>query len=160
MDKLDIKTNSPTSNGAIGYSGQVTISAEANGQILFTKHFHNNGYKALFRFLCECLAGDYQDADKFKPVRIAFFHNTNINPRNARASLMNDDFTELESLSGAITTDTTALVYEKENTYETRFHFTVPSAYIAGIASNPDTPINQIMLYASLRHNGAVRPRV
>lgn len=48
-------------NNSFAYNGQVTIKVKdiKSKKILETRHIKNAGTKNLFKFLCECLIGDY-----------------------------------------------------------------------------------------------------
>lgn len=50
-----------TLNNSFAYNGQVTIKVKdmKSKKILETRHIKNAGTKNLFKFLCECLIGDY-----------------------------------------------------------------------------------------------------
>lgn len=50
-----------TLNNSFAYNGQVTIKVKdiKSKKILETRYIKNAGTKNLFRFLCECLIGDY-----------------------------------------------------------------------------------------------------
>lgn len=46
------------------YSGNVIIKKIRNGKVISVKESHNSGYNSLFKFLLNCLAGDYIEASR------------------------------------------------------------------------------------------------
>lgn len=46
------------------YSGNVIIKKIRNGKVISVKESHNSGYNSLFKFLLNCLAGNYIEASR------------------------------------------------------------------------------------------------
>lgn len=65
------QTVSPTS---IGYSGKINVKVTNRGKTVYNNTFHNNGGTKLFKFLCECLAGQYGTAETQRPMKIRLFN--------------------------------------------------------------------------------------
>ena len=61
-------------NDSIKYKGTIGVSILKNGKIIKTNKFHNNGRYPLFQFLCECLRGNYKNAEPFRPKYISLFN--------------------------------------------------------------------------------------
>ena len=58
---------------AITYKGSVKVQLIKNGKVLKTHKLHNNGRYPVFQFLCECLRGNYVNADVERPKYISLF---------------------------------------------------------------------------------------
>ena len=61
-------------NDSIKYKGTIGVSILKNGKVIKTNKFHNNGRYPLFQFLCECLRGNYKNAEPFRPKYISLFN--------------------------------------------------------------------------------------
>ena len=46
------------------YSGNVTVKKIRKGKVISVKQSHNSGYNSLFKFLLNCLAGNYIEASR------------------------------------------------------------------------------------------------
>lgn len=59
--------------GSVAYTGKITVSILKGRTVLKTIKTHNKGYKTLFNFLCQCLAGEYDRAESLRPRFIRLF---------------------------------------------------------------------------------------
>ena len=60
-------------NSSISYIGNVSVSILKGKNVIKTIKTHNKGYEPLFRFLCQCLAGEYNRAEALRPRYIRLF---------------------------------------------------------------------------------------
>ena len=65
-ETINNKVSSTT--GGIRYTGNITVSIQRGNKIISTKQYHNNGTALLFKFIANCLAGNYYY--KARPCRI------------------------------------------------------------------------------------------
>ena len=70
-----METKKSPSAGTIGYKGNINVKVQRGNKIISNKNYHNTGNQSLFRFLCECLAGNYYD--DLRPVKIKLFSGSN-----------------------------------------------------------------------------------
>lgn len=70
-DQKEKETNKSTS-GSIGYQGKINVKVQRGNQTVSNKTYNNNGNTNLFKFLCDCLSGYYQESSR--PVKIALFN--------------------------------------------------------------------------------------
>lgn len=73
MDNNSIKKNI---GQTIGYEGVVTVSAFSGDRLQGFRRFHNEGKAKLFKFLSDCLIGDYRAAESSRPCRVVLFGST------------------------------------------------------------------------------------
>ena len=77
----------PIFTDGLGYEGKVTLTLKSQGLILESKSYKNSGTAKLFKFLGNCLIGDYsQETKKLAPAKIMLLHNTEDYPNAARAT--------------------------------------------------------------------------
>lgn len=57
----------------ITYEGLVTVKLYNGKKLLSTKTYHNSGSPNLFKFLCQCIAGNYKTADRLRPCMLKLF---------------------------------------------------------------------------------------
>ena len=55
----------------IGYQGNLTVKLTNGKKVLSAKTYHNAGTKELFKFICNCLAGNF--ATSSRPCRIQLY---------------------------------------------------------------------------------------
>lgn len=158
---LNIITNNLPIDGLqnIGYKGQVTVKLTNGKTTLKTTTYKNSGMISLFKFLCNCLAGNYTDT--LRPCKIKFFCYDNAfdlseeySPANFNWGAVFDGSSPAEEpyeVTPYIVYETTPVIkYVKEqrdpitNTtipahYETTFHFRVPFSMISGKSSENNT---------------------
>jgi hypothetical protein len=67
------ETTTVSLNGeqSISYAGRVNIKIQKGNKTLSTRKFDNSGMPNLFKFLCNCLAGNY--AEKMRPCKVKLF---------------------------------------------------------------------------------------
>jgi len=126
----------------IGYSGQVKVTAMRGKKAIRTATFHNEGTINLFKFLCYCLAGEYNVAYNLRPQKIQLFFN--------QAGTYTEDLNNLKERSGKIQLNTDAVVKKYEpkspgetdtNKYTVTLHFRIPYAFLTG------DEVNHAILY-------------
>ena len=85
------KVNKQTKNNmSINYSGNVTVATYIGNKCISKKAYHNKGALALYRFLANCLAGNFPTAYNLRPFKIKL-----LSFKNADQILPNDfDLTE------------------------------------------------------------------
>lgn len=71
-----IKQNS---NQSLGYKGDLKIQIRKGNKVIKTKNIKNSGRYPLFQFFIECLNGNYDYANKFKPEFLQIFYTDKIN---------------------------------------------------------------------------------
>lgn len=62
-----------TDSGSVAYTGKITVSILKGRKVLKTLNTHNKGYRSLFTFLCQCLAGQYDRAESLRPKFIRLY---------------------------------------------------------------------------------------
>lgn len=75
MNKKEINKKSKIS---VGYRGKVTISLEKNNSEVSKKVLYNSGTYYLFKFICECLAGNYNNAEPLRPIYLNIYSKSDI----------------------------------------------------------------------------------
>lgn len=142
--KRKIKSEPKSSSQHIGYSGKVTITLQKGKTVLSKQVFHNSGSTLLFRFFSYSLAGQYKEAEKYRPSKIKLFSNKS-SLAEAKLTPMKDviELSDFLTDTGApmITTDNVV------NNSSTTFHFIVPNSFIYSLVSQHK--INQICLYSA-----------
>jgi len=109
------------------YQGNVKVSIVKNKKVLSTNYYHNTGYINLFKFICNCLAGVYDDADR--PCKIVLYTaaaeggDTPSNP-DFSSSLIRTATAIYISTSPVVKTNT------EETNYTVTYHFSIPYAFI------------------------------
>lgn len=123
----------------LGYEGKVTLTLRSNNRVITSKTYKNNGTTRLFKFLGECLRGNFgTDTQNLVPNKILLLYN------KSGATPMSAIPTEVEprSLWQAIaqipTIDSDSTASQVKVTYS----FEVPKAAITG-------SFNQVALYGT-----------
>lgn len=58
----------------IAYEGLVTVKLYNGKKLISTKTYHNAGGQNLFKFLSQCLAGNYKTAEQLRPCTLKLFN--------------------------------------------------------------------------------------
>ena len=142
---------------SIGYTGNITISVQAGNKIISKKTYHNNGSKALFKFLVTCIRGDYATANSMRPFYIKLFRVKDGTPKQIREYLNNEgwessntsnttfDASKIVLASSEVSYNKTATIGDDESSVT--LHFRIPYAYIF------QTEIHMACLYGKNSHN-------
>ena len=78
MDKQELELQTiETTNNAIEYSGQITVSALDGDRVISKQTYYNNGTNKLFSFLSNCLSGDFNTARASRPCRLLLLKTDN-----------------------------------------------------------------------------------
>lgn len=125
---------------SIGYTGNITVSVQAGNKIISKKTYHNNGSKALFKFLATCIRGDYATADSMRPFAIKLFKVVEgQTPQNIRDYLDKEGWSydrgqfidsKLILASNEISYNKTATINDDSTGVSATLHFKIPYAYI------------------------------
>ena len=126
---------------SIGYTGNITVSVQAGNKIISKKTYHNNGSKALFKFLVTCIRGDYATANSMRPFYIKLFEVIDgSTPKQIREYLNNGDgwvsdnsnpnfdSSKILLASSEVSYNKTATIGDDESSVT--LHFRIPYAYI------------------------------
>jgi hypothetical protein len=71
MNKQELELQTmETTNNAIEYSGQITVSTLDGDRVVSKQTYYNNGTNKLFSFLSNCLSGDFNTARATRPCRL------------------------------------------------------------------------------------------
>ena len=144
---------------SVGYSGKVKVTVVDDRKVVSRKVGHNAGGQPLFRFLAQCLCGNYENAKALQPLKIKLFYNDakdvavatdNI---EAWASSGSSSSEKVTSASNFIFVNGPSVPEERKitdkqgnlvakNGYKAILHFRVPFAFVT------QTKVNQICLYA------------
>lgn len=127
MKKSDLKG---TTIKTLGYTGIVTLSQYTNGKNFVISKVHNQGGTALFDFLADCLAGNFDTARLNCPYQILLLNveNNEISPATSAA-----DFLTILTRPERVHSDTEGIV---------RYSFIIPADMLVG------TKFNAIGLYS------------
>lgn len=109
----------------ISYKGTVKVSVQKNNKTISSKTFHNTGNINLFKFLCKCLAGTYNDTER--PCRIALFSG-NESEKPETDSLEN--LFTYNFLSSLLIIQSN-VTFPKNESNSVVFHFRLPYAFIS-----------------------------
>ena len=124
-----------TKNAAVSYAGGATIKIVKNGKVRRTIQQHNEGTLELFKFITNCLAGNYQDDNRPIILRVGY-----LNPSNP------DESTDY-SLAYVISSNSRA--YVKEDTHAViDISFNVPGSLINIGNISTSTPLNCLRIYS------------
>lgn len=123
MAKLKVKGTQQLS-----YEGIVTVSVEDNGYTLSKKTYHNEGTKILFRFLCDCLRGVYNESDR--PAKLVLYTDSAQSPSG------NLDWTYESAVSPFVIQEIAEVSTESTTDCSTIFHFKVPYSYLKTITGD------------------------
>lgn len=113
------------STNNISYKGTVKISVQKNNKTISSKIFHNTGSINLFKFLCNCLAGTYNDTER--PCRIALFSGNNTETPDGKSI---EDLFTYNFLSSLLIIQSNVTVLKNEPN-SVVFHFKIPYAFIS-----------------------------
>lgn len=133
------------------YHGKVTVKTETkSGKIISTKTYKNAGTKYLAKFLCYCIAGNYEAIDSKRPFKLGLFFNGEATPSTAQSGTLTPLTPVYTSINKVA--DISPVVDETHTTeivnYRVILHFLIPYSYISIPTSNPQADkINQICLY-------------
>ena len=138
---------------SVGYSGKVKVTVVDDRKVVSRKVGHNAGGQPLFRFLAQCLCGNYENAKALQPLKIKLFHNKTETVAEATKNIQNwvkseGDFTNITSASNFIFVNATGATEEikdeegNKNGYKAILHFRVPFSFVT------KNEVNQICLYA------------
>ena len=145
---------------SIGYSGKVKVTVVDDRKVVSRKVGHNAGGQPLFKFLAQCLCGNYENAKASQPLKIKLFYNkTETETVDEATKNIQDwvksegDFTNITSASNFIFVNAPGATKEikitdkqgnlvAKNGYKAILHFRVPFSFVTR------TEINQICLYA------------
>ena len=150
---------------SIGYSGKVKVTVVDDRKVVSRKVGHNAGGQPLFKFLAQCLCGNYENAKTSQPLKIKLFYNKTETETVAEATKniqdwvkSEGDFTNITSASnfifvnGPSTPEEIKITDENgnlvaKNGYKAILHFRVPFAFVT------QDEVNQICLYAQDENN-------
>ena len=145
---------------SVGYSGKVKVTVVDDRKVVSRKVGHNAGGQPLFKFLAQCLCGNYENAKTSQPLKIKLFYNKTETETVAEATKniqdwvkSEGDFTNITSASnfifvnGPSTPEDIKITDENgnlvaKNGYKAILHFRVPFAFVT------QNEVNQICLYA------------
>ena len=150
---------------SVGYSGKVKVTVVDDRKVVSRKVGHNAGGQPLFKFLAQCLCGNYENAKTSQPLKIKLFYNKTETETVAEATKniqdwvkSEGDFTNITSASnfifvnGPSTPEEIKITDENgnlvaKNGYKAILHFRVPFAFVT------QDEVNQICLYAQDENN-------
>ena len=150
MARKKKQSQTPLNTGFV-YQGQVTMSVKKNGKIISSHTYKNNGGKALWLFLCNCLAGKYTEAANFYPAKVRVYFNN----KPAAEFNANDILAGCTVLSTIVSANTKRDVLASaagSEDYRTTLHFTLPSSVFNQLTPG-QTKIRQIVLYDIGKNN-------
>ena len=130
----------------IGYEGNVKICIKAGKKTLLSKTIHNNGTTNLFRFLANCLKGDFRS--DMLPCRIRLFNRSYTNNEDDPAKADTWKFNEDYGICPYIYIATSAVTYDtSKGTAQTKYVFRIPYSQIT------ETEIYKLALYSKKTSN-------
>lgn len=159
INKTDSTIQNSASVANLNYSGKIKINLCKGKKVLKSKTYSNNGCGPLFKFIAQCLQGNYRQAEKLRPNKIQLYSNLATRPDSA--NYFGDD---VHPITGFVTSNSPADIGEIRNGehiigFKTVLHFLVPAVYIDKESlKNPDDinkpfSINQISLYSTKEYN-------
>lgn len=74
-------------NALLGYKGQVTVKTVRDGKVIKTKTIHNAGTKLLFKFLANCIIGNYYDNERPLYVKLFNVSSGNVPAENNQSTI-------------------------------------------------------------------------
>jgi hypothetical protein len=80
LNKAESATKSSSSSAALSYSGKVKVSFCKGTKVLKSKTYSNNGCGPLFKFIAQCIQGEYKQAEKIRPNKVKLFCNISDTP--------------------------------------------------------------------------------
>jgi hypothetical protein len=120
-----------TASNALRYTGIVTISQYTGYHKTVLARTHNEGGKALFNYLADCLIGDFDIASVSRPTKIMLL---NISADNVISKASNSSFIYILSKPEKVYDEVEGIV---------RYSFIIPQDILAG------TSFNAIGLYTA-----------
>lgn len=130
-----------TFNGGLGYEGKVTLTLKSNDRVLKSQIYKNSGTIELFKFLGNCLAGRFAEAEKILPNQILLLYNQSQEP-------IPDNATNVIARSEPIGLAQVPIIIEEEESIKVTYNFEVHYKDIEG-------DFNQIALYGNTYSNAA-----
>ena len=145
---------------SVGYSGKVKVTVVDDRKVVSRKVGYNAGGQPLFKFLAQCLCGNYENVKTSQPLKIKLFYNKTETETVAEATKniqdwvkSEGDFTNITSASnfifvnGPSTPEEIKITDENgnlvaKNGCKAILHFRVPFAFVT------QNEVNQICLYA------------
>lgn len=118
----------PKKETSLKYEGNVTISLLKKGKVIKRIENHNNGNNNLFKFILNCLAGEYYDSDR--PKWIIPYYTDGENDKYSIAS-----FIPINSIQIINNNNNTILAYK----------CLISAVYLP---SNKNTKINGLLFYS------------
>lgn len=139
---------SSSSSATLNYTGKVKISFCNGSKVFKSKTYSNNGCGPLFKFIAQCLQGEYKQAEKTRPTKVKLFYNTATSP------VVNWHDSSIRVATNFITSNAPAdIAVIKDYTtgqisgYKTILHFLIPAVFVDTSSVNDTFEINQICLY-------------
>lgn len=157
-------------NDSIKYVGEVKVRIMRRSEVLYEKVFHNKGRKPLFRHLANCLAGDYIEAEKDRPLVLNIFAipydqtDGGKNPEKTKGIRFQiADYAKVENLANSVVVtfikqpeilykNTSSEEYDKKS--GVKYYFSVPFTSLSTFDNNKEwpgyniAPLNLVALYS------------
>ncbi|MBO7078220.1 MAG: hypothetical protein J6W64_00230 [Bacilli bacterium] len=133
-------------NTSIKYSGSVNVTIKQGNRVISNRRSSNAGGDSIFKFLAECVSGNYSAAEEIRPCKIMLFRNTETAPENAKDDTGNIslcNFKYLENIgqpTDARVTEDSGIIFK----WSITLHFRVPYSWLRATA---DLGINTVCLY-------------
>lgn len=130
-----MKNKNKKTTSAVAYQGEVKATIKHGNKVLKTTKIKNNGKWPLFLFLAKCAAGEYSEAEKYRPKYIQLYH---IEPKTGdiTTDYFQDYDWELRSnvtgLSSTTETDYSDIANNENGL--TKLKFTIPFSYIINLS--------------------------
>ena len=134
----------------IEYSGKLQVTVRKDGVVVDKRVYENAGTNELFKFLCYCIKGDFND--EMRPFKVRLYHN---NYPYSPDSL--PDTSMPVSAFIAMNKPATVRTYTNSEGKEiaaTTLHFLIP--YSSVTSTSEGDAINQACLYAVRADNSMV----
>ena len=149
-NKVEQAANISSSSASLNYTGKVSVKFCKGNKVLKSKTYSNNGCGPLFKFIAQCLQGEYRQAEKLRPNKIKLFSNT-----SEEVKLSWNETTK--AVTGFVTSNSPADIDVIKNGseiigYKTILHFLVPAVYVDSSKFNDDKQkfgITQLCLYST-----------
>ena len=122
-----------TATSKLGYTGMVKLSQYNNGKKTEVATMHNEGGKALFNFIAECLCGNFTVASKNMPIKILLL---NVDDKGEKSAAEGTDWIYILTAPEKVYSETEGVV---------RYSFIIPQEYFA--AGGSAVRFNAIGLY-------------
>ena len=147
------KVTKKNTTDTFSYTGKITITVKNGNTVVSKNTYKNNGGLNLWYFLCATLAGQYSNAELFRPTKLMLF-----NCSSATVPTTEPDFTDTlvyTALTGEVSINKATSVLpikdlsNKTINYTATLHFLVPPAYFS--AGHEELGINTAVLYGKSR---------